>query len=509
MWLGLVFILWCTQTEGYDRIGLVHGIGEKTFPLITNITKLSYKITSEKEFVFDGHKTTINRIRTLLESTLFRESEIEEHLPTFRVRLTSQLDKSDYLIKKYYSLFYNLNDRKQDSGKHIELLKEKLTPGLEFDTARALYESLNVDKDSKLGSISSTANTPGRTDSTEKPLIEIGLDKRSTNAQGDSEQSNNKKVGQDIITDSKKKEKIISLAILLIQSVDNYNEELNHLINYIREVKNNQFSQNSIQHFRQLLNITKADSEILNIQTLNYKSNPDEILFDLQIAIQHDNEILITYLNIPIHGFSLNDSFYSNDLASDLFSMKCLNGICYKSRNTSCIHNLMKGTLAEIIQTCKFSKNRQQFDIVPDGIIIYSGNNKDINKLLEKLSLEVTSYPSLIRFKDCYNLTQHGATFTGCLELPRQIIPSLYSKEEINKYFDLDFWRLMINHFLDLPKTVTVVGIVAVNFSLIWATFCVFHFICKCCRNKKTTPKTATNINNLNRRRKQQRKKGY
>ena len=504
MWLGLIFILWCTQTEGYDRIGLVHGIGEKTFPLITNITKLSYKITSEKEFVFEGHKTTINGIRTLLESNLFRESEIEEHLPTFRVRLTSQLDKADYLIRKYYSLFYKLNDRKQDSGKHIELLKEKLTPGLEFDTARALYESLNVDKDSKLGSISSDT---GNTDSAGEPLIDIGLDKRSIDASGDVEQS--KKVGQDIITDSKKKQKIISLAILLIQSVDNYNEELNHLINYIREVKNNQFSQNTIQHFRQLMNNTKADSEILNIQTLNYKSNLDEIFFELQIAIQHDNEILITYLNIPIHGFSLNDSFYSNDLASNLFSMKCHNGICYKNMNTTCIHNLMKGTLAEIIDTCKFSKNSRQFDIVPDGIIIYSGNNKDINQLLEKLSLEVTSYPSLIKFNDCYNLTQQGVTFTGCLDLPRQIIPSLYSKEDINKYFDLNFWKLMINNFLDLPKTVTVVGIVVVNFSLIWATFCAFHFICKCCRSKKPTQKTTTNINNLNRRRRQPRNRGY
>lgn len=498
----VIFTIILNGVHTYDRLGLVYPIGEKTVPLITNITTLNFKIASEKDFIFNGHKEILTKMRTLIEDPVYNGDDLV--LKTFKSRLENHLDKTDYLIEKYYSLFYKLNARKTDEKTHTDLRLNKIVPGLELDTTLAIVGQLLVKIDTGTVPIideEATSEPPvSGADALNLELLnldrELGLDKRSIELDGDKKEESGKTklTGTDNISI---KESVINLTIMLIQSIDNYNEELSRLISYLREIRNNNFGPTTIEHFRLLLNLTEANTDILHATSRNYRSTDTDVSFTLQFTIQHSKENLVEYKNVPIFGFQLNSTYFSNDLVSELFTLECKAGVCYKKMNTTCINKLMEGSLYEIVEECYFTRNNADFILVQDGIIIMNKENKQIMELLKKHNLELTILPSLIKFTGCYNLINNGVKVQGCFNEPRQIVPSLYSNLQITQYLDPDFWHLMYKHFMDLPKSIAIVVVVLGTFGCIWSNFCLYHYCCKCWRNKMYTRVPNNRVNTM------------
>lgn len=494
----VIFIVILNGVYTYDRLGLVYPIGEKTVPLITNITTVNFKISAEKNHIFNGHKGILNKIRVLTKDQLFNGDDLV--LKTFKNRLENHLDKTDYLIKKYYSLFYNLNSRKTDEEIHTDLSLSKIVPGLELDTSLAIIGQILAKIETTPEPIvkeSTTTDPPiSGADALDLELMnldrELGLDKRSIDSDGDKEEERDKTklTGLENIS-------VINLTIMLIQSIDNYCEELNRLISYLREIQNNRFSPTTLEHFRLLLNLTEADTDILHATSRNYRSSDTDVSFTLQFTIQHSKENLVEYKNVPIFGYQLNATYFSNDLVSDLFTLECKAGVCYKDTNTSCLNKLMEGSLYEIVEECQFSRNNADFILVQDGLIIMNKDNEQITELLKEHNLELTVYPSLIKFTGCYTLINNGVKIQGCFNEPRQIVPSLYGSMQITQYLDPDFWHLIYKHFMDLPKSIAIVAVVLGTFGCIWGNFCLYHYFCKCLRNKVYTRVPNARVNTM------------
>lgn len=450
-------------SQGFrDKLGLLYSAGVVTLPATTNITTNSYSIKKQNSTVFAGHKERFLKIEALLKQPLFLNSSVTKYLPTLGLNLQIQCKKGLYLIEKYLGLFRDINSESVNTDENSILInKDNYFPGIEQDSISALYESLQ-DKE-KFALIDTSAGDI---------MTDYGINAPLEQTQ------------------------IINYGILLLNSINSYNNELQLYIDFIREVRDGSLSYKNREEIKPFLGISGNESnvEILSARVKNYASNPSKITFDITYILQIDDQNFVKYKNIPLNGYILNKTFYSSDLTSEIFTLNCKEKICTKVFNTTCSKNLIAGSIYDIIKSCPFQIFDKEFEITSFGILIYKLENDDLIALLKTQQLTVDTFPSLVRFRDCFEIENHGIKQTGCLDFNKEVITSLYANANVDFLLHLK-WYTQILYMMTNYPLVVLISVIAATLFISMTIFKAFFTCCykSCCKKKSKYQPVKTN----------------
>ena len=440
IWLSLVF--WSSDQTFGSRIGLLINNGEAIFPSEVKIATTRFVIPVKNDTLFGVHLMALDYTSELLNSKLFNDSNMLSSLPLMNQGIRNHIHICMSLINEYLAMFQHINHEvpKLRTINSQEIDVQALFPALEMELLSIFNTYLEEQKE----------NT---------------IDVAAIAAAGDHANPSKHTMIQNSLFD-------------LQRYLADYCYALTQLTNLIKQVRRGEILSDTAHIFKQQLitDYKDQDQDILKMSTIHYRSDTAEIEFALQYEVMIKQETLISYFQVPLHGYRLAADFYSQNRASGVFEMKCQGHRCAKI-HSDCSMHLNNGSLSHIISYCEFIPSTKNFDILDQGILVYSNHSEDLNAFLTKQNISVHQYPSLIKTFGCFKLDDEGIKTEGCHQFPNQVIHSLYANHQLAGLFAESFLRLISEHIINWPLTIAITIMATATLLCLLTTKCVWKRI--------------------------------
>ncbi len=258
---------------------------------------------------------------------------------------------------------------------------------------------------------------------------------------------------------------------LLELTISQYTEDLIKFYTLINCIISGKCYQNMPIVFESILSLT-PNYQLQSIHTSYYAATDTSLSFDLTVVETTDALQVIQYKSIPMENYILDAKLYSNEMHENFFQLECNNEKCIKQAPGLCESSIHNGTLDMIIANCEFKPNNMDFEITDIGIFIYSTPNAELTELLETFDIELTSFPSLVQFTGCFNLTDQDLITEKCFEFKRSVISSKYQNINFTELLEPRLIHRTIENLTDLDL------ILAINIMIVGSMFMIL--ICKC-----------------------------
>lgn len=289
-----------------------------------------------------------------------------------------------------------------------------------------------------------------------------------------------------------KLDEMLDLLNSCVIASESFNEKMAKLIDLIHGIFHNRFS---AQNMKQLENLDRKH-RLFAVETLGLVGTSTDLSFELSLEKVVESKLYPRYLPVQLFNYILGQDFFGTNENSLAFPYRCNFVGCFRDLNSRCVIDLNSNNLTHIINTCVLQKSYLDFEVTSQGILVYSNENEDLKKLIKAHSLEITIFPSLLKFSGNFSLTSYGKIFKGGFDMKTELIPSAYSNSAMPLIFNRNFIELVLSQISDASFLFTVSLIIILNIvgGIICIKSCkVLLKLCKkvCCCDFKYSPLAA------------------
>ncbi len=428
MWKWILFttsILYSLCVGYKEQLDVIYPEKYVTFPKHTKYTTYNYKIEHEPTITNIEDKLW-NNIQTMVETTnLFKENIHSKPLHILGTVINNHVNQ----IKKYRTKINEFfKPRKFGMPNNNNTLIKSTTLLPDLSTKEIIELSAVIE-----------------------PALNISIDKTAS--------------------ESELYLELFNKIYLLELTISQYTEDLIKFYTLINCIISGKCYQNMPIVFESILSHT-PDYQLQSIRTSYYAATKTSLSFDLTVVETTDALQFIQYKSIPMENYIMDAKLYSNEMHENFFQLECNNDICIKQAPGLCESSIHNGTLDMIIDNCEFKPNNMDFEITDIGIFIYSTPNAELIKILKTFDIKLTSFPSLVQFTGCFNLTDQDLTTETCYKFEKAVIISKYQNTNITELLEPRLIQRTIENLTDLDL------ILAINVMIVGSMIIIL--ICKC-----------------------------
>ena len=445
IWMTIILFLpaFLHQTQAYqDKLGFIYKINQIDIPTTTYTIGSSFEYKLSRTHQYDNHLITMNELAKLLKTNLFKLTNDSVKIPAIGISIAKKIKVAKKNIKKLISMFKTNLQINSDS---IDL--ENIT------TLDGKIEILSI----------------------------ISLQIYIT------EQSKTIPTKQDQEKDTFKA--LVNFIISLDHAIAQYNREIEEIIYLIEDIRNFKLTISSREYLTKLL--PKKESltqEYLDLDITGLEVKGEQLYFLITTTFGTNYERINVYKSIPMFGYVINQTLYSKDTSNTLFTLACNDKYCIPNELDKCAQSLTSENLYEISKSCPFVETTLSFEATEVGLFIYKKPQKDLQTFLDEKNIALSSFPCLITFSGCLNLTVNKHLINTCYSSETKVIVSQLNLEGILGYINPTIIMIVLNSFYNYPLiiTISIVSTTVISLS------CILHFIWKkifCCHTSPPPPR--------------------